>query len=281
MKIILNWGIKTNAIKLLSNILITIKKILGKKIKTICFYPCKPISYDILYWICFLNGYKISTDLSDPADIYMYWEDDTFHKSLNSEIGNHDWINLNCTDISKTKISSVFSKIFRYHLQVNPLEYNGYCVQKNDLNAKHDGKIIQCPIENIEPGSVYQKLIDNQKDDKYIVDIRVPIFKEYIPFVYLKYRDINTRFLNSNNYVEVKSTTEIFDNTEITQIIDFCKCLKMEYGELDVLRDNQDKKIYIVDANHCPSGPPNHLPLLLKWKYLSELAKSFDEIFGC
>ena len=34
-------------------------------------------------------------------------------------------------------------------------------LEKSDINAKHDGEIINCPIESAEDGMIYQILIDN------------------------------------------------------------------------------------------------------------------------
>ena len=34
--------------------------------------------------------------------------------------------------------------------------------------------------------------------------------------------------------------------------------LGIDYGEFDVLRD-KDRRIYVVDANNTPYGPPNEL----------------------
>ena len=280
MKLSLNWGIKINTIKLIRKSLIIINIILGKKIKTICFYPDKPRSFDIMFWICLINKYEVINSLQDRADIHMFWKDQTFHDSNLKTKFNSKWININCKDISKLHIGKVFHEVFGYEIKIDPTNFNGFCVQKSDLNAKHDGTIIKCPIDVVKAGFVYQKLINNQKDDNFIVDIRIPISSDHIPFVYLKYRNINHRFLNTNDFVEMKSLSNIFTEDEIEKIIEFCRKINLEYGELDVLRDNDDGKIYIVDANHCPSGPPNHLPVLSKISALRKLAHSFDTAFG-
>jgi len=280
MKLSLNWGIKTNTIKFIRKFLIMINTILGIKVKTICFWPDKPITYDILFWICLINKYKVTNSLDERADIYMFWKDQTFHDSNLKTKFNPKLINLNCIDISKVHVGKVFHRVFGYEIEIDPTNYNGFCVQKNDLNAEHDGKIVKCPIEKKEIGFVYQKLINNQKDDNYIVDIRIPIFKDYIPFVYLKYRNIDHRFLNTNDYAKIKILNNILTEDEIDKIIRFCQEIKLEYGELDVLRDNDNGKIYIVDANHCPSGPPNHLSIFSKISALKKLSQSFDTVFG-
>jgi hypothetical protein len=42
----------------------------------------------------------------------------------------------------------------------------------------------------------------------------------------------------------------------------------LEFGELDILRDNLSQKIYILDVNNTPSGPPNHIKKGDYWKAL-------------
>jgi len=42
-------------------------------------------------------------------------------------------------------------------------------------------------------------------------------------------------------------------------ISEFCSRIGLDYGELDVLRNKDDGKIYIVDVNYTPWGPPAKL----------------------
>jgi len=167
------------------------------KPKCILFYPDVPeISFFyehgyVIPKICHLYGYKITNNINKNFDLFIRWQDNTFQKDdrvLSNLAKKYEIINYKCTDISKQKISCIFSKVFEYNIDVNPLKYKGLCVKKSNLNAKHDGKIIKCPIKKIEKGFVYQKLINNQIDKYFIKDIRVPIFKDKIPFVYLKYK---------------------------------------------------------------------------------------------
>ena len=71
MKLSLNWGIKTNTVKLIRKFLIMINTILGKKVKTICFWPDKPITYDILFWISFINKYEVTTHFMGQSTVVL------------------------------------------------------------------------------------------------------------------------------------------------------------------------------------------------------------------
>jgi hypothetical protein len=178
-------------------------------------------------------------------------------------------------DISKILVEKNFNEIFGYSSFINPLEYKGKAVKKNDINAKHDGEIIDCPVQKIEEGFIYQKLIDNSFSDNLIMDIRVPVIKKTVDFVYLKYRYIDIRFKNITIKSEIKKTSEIFSSEEIILINEFCKKNHLEYGELDILRDKTDNRIYIIDVNNTPQGPPANTSKKDKKFALNEIAKEF------
>lgn len=139
-------------------------------------------------------------------------------------------------------------------------------------------ELLTCPVENIIPGYVYQRIINTQIGD-LVQDIRVPIIGEKIPFVYLKYRNVNDRFSNTNSRVEIAETHHILSNQEIDNITQFCQKIGLNYGELDTLRDCEDGSLYVVDVNNTPSGPPNHLPPREQQRALSILATTFAQVF--
>ena len=66
------------------------------------------------------------------------------------------------------------------------LSYHGKMVKKSDINAEHDGVIIDAPIDAVEEHYIYQILINNSLSDKLIIDIRVPVIGNVLDFVYLK-----------------------------------------------------------------------------------------------
>ena len=42
---------------------------------------------------------------------------------------------------------------------------------------------------------------------------------------------------------------------EINKIKEFCGRMGLDYGEVDVLLDSGERRIYIVDVNNNPAGP--------------------------
>jgi hypothetical protein len=154
-----------------------------------------------------------------------------------------------------------FEGVFGYALRVDPLNFHGKVVRKSIKNASHDGQIVSLPDRTtIGPTCdyVYEHLINNSFRT-FVCDIRVPVILGDVPFAYLKIRPLANRFSNDNTFVKMISPFDVMDMGEFTKILSFCKSIGLEYGELDVLRDYDSGRLFVVDANNTPYGPPNHL----------------------
>ncbi|MDJ0634807.1 MAG: hypothetical protein QNJ34_16580 [Xenococcaceae cyanobacterium MO_188.B29] len=249
--------------KITSNILNTTKKLVNNQ-KTILFYPDFPYKKAALYQICLLLGYDVINDPQRKFDLAVKWERyATFFENdrILSELSQHNKniINLNCQDVSKNYTNEVFEQVFSYSLGIDPLTYTGKCVAKSNLNAQHDGKIIDCPIAQVQARVTYQKLVDNEVQENAVLDYRVPIFKHEIPLVYIylkKNQNATQRFFGYPSLisVELADVESVFSKDETNKIISFCQKIGLDYGELDILRDKKDRRIYIVDANNTPSS---------------------------
>lgn len=250
--------------------------------KTILFYPDLPNPASTLHKICLNLGYRMINNNDHKFDLVVKWRDDTFYdpdESFKILKKKYDIVNGNCLNISKSFISQSFENVFGYSLHIDPTTYNGQCLKKSEINAVRDEEIIPCPITKPEPGFVYQKLINNQIKDNGFKDIRVPIVKGHIPFLYFVYRAENQRFIRGTVKVELKKSEDEFSDEEAKKIKSFCTEISMDFGELDVLRDQDDHKIYIVDANNTPSGPPKRLDQAAKMKVINALSDLFKKHF--
>lgn len=207
-------------------------------------------------------------------NLCLNWQDSTFDlidsemyllKSYDyTKIQNSDYsmrcLNFKCTDISKERVSSLNGAVFGYELLVDPCVYEGLVVEKSNLNAAHDGRIIHCPIDpsSLYHNSVYNVLINNL-DGNFCVDYRVIYIKGVLELFYEKRRPLDIRFSNKNSSVVVRELRSEFSDDEIESMNSFCVHLGADYGELDVLRDRDSGEIYIVDFAKTPAGPPNGL----------------------
>jgi hypothetical protein len=249
--------------------------------KTILFFPEPPCHWPVEYKLCVLLGYAITANPHRPFDVAFKRKDTTvFDPAVLHKIptSRHRIINARSIDVSKHAVSKAFAEVFGYSLEVDSLQYHGKIVEKSDENATHDGRVLEGPLApaDVRPGCIYQKAIDNTAEqDGLVLDYRVPIYGEQIPLVYLKYRPLATRFSNTNAFVEVREPESVFTPKELAQILELARKMGVDYGEFDVLRD-KDKRIYVVDVNNTPTGPPNGLPEREAKRALERLTKSFE-----
>lgn len=166
-------------------------------------------------------------------------------------------INGRCVDISKSNVGRVFRRVFGYDLDIDPRKHHGKIVRKSEINAVHDGEVLEGPITEPDPGSVYQRLIDNTNDDGMVLDLRTGIVGNEIPYVFLKYRPVSVRFSNENAFVRLGSP-EVFSVEERGLILKFAREIGLDVGELDILRDRSSGKIFIVDVAKTPHSPSDN-----------------------
>ncbi len=256
---------------------------IAREPKAILFYPNIPSKRTVMLKICCMNGYRVRNDPTKSFDLAVNWQDRTSRKrdeTLLNLAAKCRVLNIGCCDISKEYVDLVFKDIFGYSAMIDPLVHEGECVVKSNLNAKHDGRIEKCPLKAVAEGVVYQKLINNLCEEDFIEEIRVPVFGEKIPCVYLKYRPREERFLVRSKKVDMREPQQVFSSEEIEKIILLCQKMGLDYGELDVLRDRDTQQLYIVDVNNTPFGPPKDLTKSDGRLALRLMARTFEEVFG-
>ena len=255
-------------------------KLLGKQQeRPIVFYPKKPYPWYDIWNVCQCLNLKMHED--STGDHMFFFQDKTVVDYVPDalETAAQLRININCTDISKSKVARVFEDVFGYGLAIDPLAYEGQAVEKSEDNGAHDGRVVQCPIKKTKEGYAYQRLINNQLSDNSVEDIRTVVVGNEIPFVYIKHRPVETRFANSNSAVFYKKTEDFLSKEEQAQILEVASKMGLDYGGIDVLRDRGDGRIYIVDVNKTTMGLPIHLPFDDKVESTKKLAEAFDRQF--
>jgi hypothetical protein len=188
-------------------------------------------------------------------------------------------LNERCTDISKQNIEQTFEHVFGYPLAIDPLTYQGQAVCKSDENATHDGRIIECPIEEREPGAVYEVLIENSISENAVQDIRIVVVGNRLPIAYLKNNWKERRFANWTFEVRLAKASDVLSKQEQDLVITFARAIGLDFGELDTLRDRQTGRLYIVDAAKTAFGPPGRLGFFSKVKAVKIVARAFKEEF--
>ena len=243
----------------------------------ISFFPRKPHSYYAIWPVCQLADIKIVNDPAE-ADLHFYFEDREFLTAPRQAPSNRVAFNIGCHDIRKSVVARVFEEVFGYSLAIDPQTYQGCAVEKSERNGTHDGRIVQCPITAPDRTRVYQRLIDNTYDGKEFIDIRAPIVGGVVPFVYLKRRTRDLRFSNDNHRVDLVAADAVLSKDEQHKITEFAKAMALDFGGLDVLRNREDGRIYVVDVNKTDMGPPSALSGAGKMKAMRGLADAFAKL---
>ncbi|GAB4379332.1 MAG: hypothetical protein Kow0075_09840 [Salibacteraceae bacterium] len=252
---------------------------LKPRIRILC-YPHLPSRGATIYRIARLGGFEITNLPSGKFNAVVYWEYATVRKEFEflEQLGA-PVLNLQSRDIGKQYVDSVMKEVFGYSAAIDPVNYRGVAVEKSNINAVHDGRIIECPHPRVE-GMFYMKLVDSAVNDTEVMDVRTPIMGNEIPHVYLAYRSAEARFVNVPPRVELEvDVDKVYTPKEREQLLGLARALGLDYGEMDVLRDKTDGRIYVVDVNNTPQGPPKNLTKSQKKAAIRRLHDSFVRQF--
>jgi hypothetical protein len=248
---------------------------------TIGFTPERARPWYLIRAVSHVAGGKLAKDIAE-ADVVMQFEDATHSPNappMRLKPGAK-LINFGCTDISKSCVAAASETAFGNSLAVDPAGHNGPVVEKSEINAAHDGRIVHCPTP-AHAGRAYQRLIDNRSPDLTLVeDLRTCTLGGKPICVFIKRRPVTKRFQNTNVDVLLRNPEDVFSADEIERIGVFCRQIGLDWGGVDVLRDRTDGKLYIVDANKTDMGPPIALNLPDKLIALRKLALAFRDYVG-
>jgi hypothetical protein len=167
-------------------------------------------------------------------------------------------INAGSFDISKQAVQRQFESAFGYPLAVDPARHLGPMVEKSDRNYTHDGRILAGPIApgQVRDGYVYQRLVDTVDDAGFAVDLRTIMLGGRAVVVYRKHRPVADRFSSRNHSVEILDPEDVFAREELACLGSFAALMGVDFAALDVLRNREDGRIYVVDVNNTPGGLP-------------------------
>lgn len=248
----------------------------------VLFYPELPRPGAMPLVLCEVLGYRLTNDPSIQADAAMLYEDVSLVQARLPEglTVKGNIVNAACLDIRKSHVQEVFARTFGYSLGVDPRVHEGPMVEKSDENGTKDGRIVHGPLpaDRVLTDCVYQRLVDNRIGGGRVRDVRIPIFGGRVPLVYYKERDEENRFESRAPYGRMVETSDELSAEELDRLAAFTRELGMDYAELDVLRDAGDGRIYVVDANKTPFGPPGAISRDEATRALRTLAQEFQTL---
>jgi hypothetical protein len=253
----------------------------GFSLPVLVVYPDYPSKKTTIVKIARALGYRITNKRLSRARHVLWFHDTTYASSelLVQSYPDKKVLNRSCQDISKKHVDKIHQRVFGYSTIINPTNYVGSAVAKSDINALHDGEIIRCPISNPSEKAVYQIVIDNAIENGEYVDIRVPVIGGAVPLVYKKFKQESVRFTNQVHRSEMHEPNSVFSETELENIRKMAIEMGADFCEFDVLRDNHSGRIYVIDVNKTPYGPPAGLSSHESRKAVQMLTNAFAKAF--
>lgn len=216
----------------------------------IWFVPDKPRPWYLIWAAMAWSGCRMAR-APESADACFCFEDATW--GLRATPTHERAFNFGCLDVSKSHVAAVFEEVFGYPLAIDPETFVGPAVEKGELNGVHDGRVITCPHPRA-PGKTYQKLVDTAVGP-YIHDLRTPCVGGRPAVVWIKRKPAENRFSIHNLAVTRAAPADIYSPEELELIGRFAARMGLDWGGLDILRDQPSGKIYIVDVNKTDVGP--------------------------
>jgi hypothetical protein len=238
------------------------------------FFPERPLPRAQLVAILGLLGVRIGRDLRDGPQIA--WQRGTWLRPAEVAQLAHYAINRACTDVSKSRVDELWASIAGYSIAVDPLTTHGPLIEKTEQNALHDWRIVNGPLRRRRPGKVYERLIDATAGEHFIQS-RPVIMRGRVPLVY---RVVFPRqHWGAEAETSPSHTGEFYSTAEVELMLAFAAAIGLEYGELDVLRDNSSGRLFVIDANPTPVRP-HHIAPEHEASTQRQMADAFAEVFA-
>lgn len=240
----------------------------------IWFAPDRPQPWYLIRGAALWAGLK-SARTPAEATAAIYFDDATQGRA--PRIPGLTLLNGQCTDISKSRVAEVFEEVFGYPLQVDPGSARGVIVEKAEKNGVHDGRLVRAPLAP-RPGYSYQRLIDTSDARGRVQDLRTPCVGGVPVVVWEKTKPEEKRFAIHNSRAALRQPADVFSAEELQLITAFNARMGLDCGGLDILRDRQDGRIYIVDVNKTDLGPVIALSWSDKIRSMNRLSRALAQL---
>lgn len=233
------------------------RRLSGRRGLSIWFSPEVPRPWYMIRSAAAWAGMRVVADPAQ-ADIAFHFDDSTWSPAAAPFAGRT--INGACSDISKSHVNRLFAQVFGYRIGIAPMSWSGEAVEKSETNSMHDGRIVSCPVRPVA-GRCYQRLVRTSHSGE-VHDLRTACVGGRPVAVWVKTRTTADRFASGANLrVTSHAPAEMFSPAELDRIVAFNAAIGLEWGTLDILREVEDGRIYIVDVNKTDVGPVLQLPM--------------------
>jgi len=228
----------------------------------ILLYPHKKIEKTRLGWgLSFIDGIEMGTRIT--FDVAFHWN----YNDIKTPVDEIDFLingpqtvyNISLRSVAKKWVDEHMTEALGYSSLVEALPgRDTVCVVKRNEQSRgqaHISKVIwdNNHLDKRHPDyRISQKFIETERDGA-CEEHRVFIFCNN-SFTVKKRKRFKDRFKSNASEYKLIETADIFSQEEIKGISRFTNSIGLDFGEIDVLRDNDNGKIYITDVNDIAGG---------------------------
>lgn len=242
---------------------------------TLAFVPAPPRAGHPMRNIIRRAGGRIVTN-PHKADAVFFLPGKTAATALHRPNPLVPGFNFLCGNTSDAHVATTFRDVFGYDVAMDPASFKGEVVARSEPEKNSTKRIKIAPLKP-EKHQIYQRLIDNEMQAGFVVEFLCPAIKGEIPLVYVKVRPKSQRFTGPESRVALTRPADVFTQDELAKISQVCSELSLDWGELSILRDKTDGRVYIVSANTAMRPPPAALPRKDKLRAVDYLAAALHE----
>lgn len=241
----------------------------------VSFYPMRLEPTAALAHVLPRLGIRIAPFPGD-ADLTVAWHTGTWLRARDAKRLPPTAVNGRCLDISKGTVDDAWAQACGHSIAVDPVSWHGPLVVKPLANAVRGGHVVDGPLTDVRDDRVYQRLVDSRTGDR-IHSTRAVLINGQIVAAYEKWRPYPNWF--SGGEVSLPALpTELYSPDETDALLRFAQLVKLDYGEIDVVRDNESQLIYAVDANRTPVRPSS-LAATHDDAVFGPMAEAFADLF--
>ena len=218
----------------------------------VSFYPMRLEPTAALAHVLPRLGVRIAP-FPGQADLTVAWHTGTWIDKRDIDRLPDGALNRRCSDISKGTVDELWAQAAGYSIAVDPTTWHGKLVVKPQANAVRGGRIIDGPLPAPRTDCVYERLVDSRKDER-IRSSRAMVAAGEILLAYDRWRPYPHWFSGPEETTPAPAA-DLYSADEQAALVRFAQLIGLEFGEIDVVRDNDSNLIYGIDANRTPVRP--------------------------
>ena len=244
------------------------------------FHPHAPDHRASIVPVCALLGLSVVTRCAAPPALAFAWEAVTVRAGDGpADCHGVPVRNARGRDLRKSTLEAAHVRALGYGMEVDPATHAGPLVEKSEENAAHDGRVVTGPVPRPRPGHVYQRLVHSERPGGRVEQLRVAVVGGTLPVLYVKTRPREERFASRCDDARLADPETFLSGSEQAGLLRLADEMGLDFGELDVLRDDEDGRLYVVDAATTPHGPPLALGTRARGTAVGRLAAAVQERF--